>query len=145
MDFNPQMVARQVGVTQHRNNSDAQSKQDFVSRPYVVHGQFLMENAGELLRDLSFPIMFIEKPLFTFGGALEDNQAIEDGNFPTVSAVVVRWNVELRGDQTYLYRGCSLAAVTTGVSDQRMWINWNFTGIGLTNPTGGISTVGGAV
>lgn len=144
--MNPAFLARQVNVQQHRQSSDSQSKTDFESRPIILQGEFLVEGEGEVLRAVSFPIFFAQKPHLTFGGSLEENQQLIAGSFPTVSVVSANWVVEKRGTQTYLYKGCDLAVVVTGARGaQKMWVNWTFTGTGLTNPTGGLGTVGGSV
>ena len=144
--LNPAFLARQVNVQQRRQSSDSQSKLDFQARPIILQGEFLVEGEGEVLRPVSFPIFFSEKPHLTFGGSLEENQQLVAGSFPTVSVVSANWVVDKKGAQTYLYKGCDLAVVVTGArGEQKMWVNWTFTGVGLTNPTGGLGTVGGTV
>lgn len=138
-------IARQVNVQQHQRASDTSSRRDFESRPFILQGQFLTEGEGEVLRTVQFPVTFIELPFLKFGASLEINQQLLVGNFPTISVVACNWQTELRGDQTYLYKGCDLAVVTSGANGQKMWVNWEFTATALTNPVGNMTTVGGSV
>lgn len=139
------LLSRELSVALNRQQVSASNQADFYAQPYFVQGRFLCDGAGELVKDVSFPVVFTEEPFFAFGGRLEQNQVIVAGNYPTVSAVVLSFSVEKRGVSTELFRGARLIIVTTGEEDQKMWLQWQFSGMALVNPVGGGSSVGGVV
>lgn len=139
------MLSRELSIQMRRANSAKASQADFAPRQYIVQGKFLCDGAGEVARDVLFPVPFIEEPFFYFGGRLEENQAVVQGQFPRISAVVISFVEEPQGRDQILYKGARLAIVTEGLPDQRMWVNWHFNGIALVNPIGGTDTVEGTI
>jgi hypothetical protein len=97
----------------------------------AVSGFILCNGAGELQIEVNFPVRFVEKPAMTFGGELDVNQPVEAGNFPTISVVVTRWILEELDELRTYFVGASLAVVSTGVANQRMWGHWTATGAAL--------------
>ena len=100
-----------------------------------ISGQFLWEGSGEGEKEVVFPVKFIERPVFYFGGELGPNQSVVDGYYPTVSVVVGGWLTLKRPPVTSLYYGCTLVVVVTGHTDQKMVIHWHVEGRALSDPS----------
>lgn len=118
---------------QRFQQDQARQLEDATGRVHTISGEFLVDGAGEALVPVNFPVVFIEKPRFHFGGELSPGSVITDGQFPTVSAVVGTWTYMERQVQPF-YRGATLCVVTTGPAEQKMMIHWTMTGRAITNP-----------
>lgn len=119
------------------NNTIAQRLQVLGGEQRVT-GRVLVQNAGEVAIPLTFPIIFTEEPGFWFGGVMDQGQAPEINNFPSVSAVILRWALTKFGS-VVTYTGATLGVVTTGPADQRMYVHWHVSGKGISkdqDPTG---------
>jgi hypothetical protein len=94
---------------------------------------------GEVVLDVPFPVVYIERPGFTSGLTLDANEIVEAGNFPTLSAFVIRHQVEQKKGENvgYFYRQATLGVKLTGVTDQRSIITAHFFGKAFRNPTTG--------
>lgn len=104
-------------------------------RVHRVQGHFSKKGAGEASIEVRFPVWFIEKPIFTFGGELAENTSPTTRKFPTISVIVLNWILqEYPGDINY-YIGAILGPVSTGTSDQEIIVHWQFEGKALRNPT----------
>lgn len=134
--MNNLQFARDLGVKTRRADAQIKNQDDFAARIHVISGQFNVQGAGELVKDIAFPVTFVEKPLLAFGGALDDNQAIVAGNFPTISVVVLKYKEGVSQAASSSFSGASLIVVVTGVEDQSVWVHWSFTGMALVNPIG---------
>jgi hypothetical protein len=82
---------------------------------------------------VTFVQTFIEEPLFTFGAALDTNQSVTTGAFPTVSAVVSAWNVSVVGASS-AYAGATIAFVASGTDGLKMHLHYSFRGKALSFP-----------
>lgn len=123
------------GATEQRRQ-DLNRIGDFLIVPTVIPGRILVVGSGEIVVPVHFPCWFIDRPNFTFGGELEEGQFIEAGIFPTVSAVIESWEMK-KQDRVGggYYVGARIACVTTGKSDQRMWLHWRCEGKAMSNPS----------
>lgn len=112
-----------------------------------VSGRVLVVGTGEVAVDIPFPVNFAERPIFNFGGELNDNHHATAGEYPTVSAVVVGWSIqkEIEGATEGYFTGATLAAVTTGQTGQQMWIHYSFEGKAIRNPLNNIEGVDDAI
>ena len=116
---------------------------------YTVTGRFLVEGVGSVARQVNFPAKFIEIPSFYFGSEIAPGHAAVDGNFPSVSVIVLRWtSTDDQPNQTSsaqnLYNGANLGVVIQGgISSQKIWIHWSVTGTAVANPVFGDQTAGG--
>jgi len=109
-------------------------------RLYRVSGKVLVRGSGEVAVDVTFPVTFIEEPVLSFGAALEANQALEAGNFPTISVVATGWNRREKvvgGEVGFYYDGATLSIVTTGKTDQLIWVHWSAEAKAFRNPDSG--------
>lgn len=87
---------------------------------------------GEVLVDVRFPLTFTERPIPSFGAELEHNQSPVAGFFPTVSAVVTRWEKPEFVEQ---YTGAKVAVMVTGHAGMLILVALQFRGKGIQNPT----------
>jgi len=109
--------------------------------PHVIPGFRELLGAGEILIEVSFPVNFIELPVFTYGASLAPGTELISGQYPVVSAVVAYWQVKQEGDSSEQFVGAELAVTASGPTDQRLLLNWQFSGVALTNPVGSQRTV----
>lgn len=100
-----------------------------------------LDGPGEATIDITFPLRFFERPLFTAGLELRDNSFLTWGAFPTWSATIVRFNTEAINPDTILYVGAQLAIVTTNVN--RSALHYSFQAKAFTNPSGPDDSVNG--
>jgi hypothetical protein len=92
------------------------------------------DGAGELLVSVVFPITFIDKPVFVFGGELRENSPFHNGRFPTISGIVKDWKFTTKVDTGQRqYTGCSFAIVATGHPDQQVIFHYMLEGPAFRN------------
>jgi hypothetical protein len=107
-----------------------------------VHGYVEIASAGECVVDIEFPIMFIDKPLFTVGLELGENTFFTYGHFPTWSATVGSWQTTQFGDMT-VYVGAQLGVVI--FESARSILHYSFQGRSFTTPTAVEASIGGTL
>lgn len=102
---------------------------DFLIKPNRLSGFYEIEFVGtaneqEVAVDVEFPIWFVDRPSFTFGGELV-RDILVDGSFPTISAVVVGWTKthDVRPGGGY-YIGARIAVVASGREGEQMILHW---------------------
>jgi hypothetical protein len=123
-----------------RRRAELSRIDDFTIKTTRVHGFVLTEGAGEAAHEITFPVTFTERPSMSFGAELADNEFVEDLSFPTVSVVVISWTktmIDRVGgglDAPGWFAGANLAIVTSGKSDQRVWVHWQAEGKALRDP-----------
>jgi hypothetical protein len=111
---------------------------EFTVKHQTVNGKFIQGGVGESSNDILFPVKFLEKPYFSFGGELTKDSSPTATMFPTISVVVLDWNFEQTDTGKIvkrLYVGATLGVVTTGVNE-KMTVHWRFEGSGIVNPFG---------
>lgn len=121
------------GIEQRRQ--DLSRVDDFLIKNTAVSGRILVVGAGETVVEVAFPVWFIERPNFTYGGELEEGQSIEAENFPTISGIVETWTMkkaERLGGGYYV--GARVICVTTGKENQNIYLHWRCEGKAITNP-----------
>jgi hypothetical protein len=101
-----------------------------------------LEGSGEALIEIDFPLRFLEKPIFSPGMELRDNQWLSWGAFPTWSATIGSWKTEVVAENT-LYVGAIIGIVTFNAN--RAGFHYSFKARSLTNPTGPDESVGGTM
>jgi hypothetical protein len=102
---------------------------------FRVHGTIEVPGPGEGTHPVKFPVSYIERPKFSYGGVLGDNTALVAGNFPQYSVWVLRWEVKELSPEQQLYEGCTLAIQIAAPANTRASIDWQFEGSGLRSPT----------
>lgn len=123
-----------------RSQRDVIRNRDVRAAEHVIKGRTKVLGVGEATVEVRFPVVYLEAPTFTFGGELAEGSILSPGEFPTVSAIVSRWQVDepdldLFGQTMRIhYRGATLAIVTTGPADTDVYLHWTFTGRAISNP-----------
>jgi hypothetical protein len=107
----------------------------------VVHDTDV--TTAEASVDLTFPVVFTEKPVFTFGAELADNHRPLAGSYPTMSAVVSLWETvgEVTGATEGRYVGATVVTVSTGQAAQNIWLHYSFEGKAIRNPLNDVGSI----
>lgn len=130
-----------------RRRGDFVRAADLRSTTHVVTGFKEIVGSGERLIDVGFPVSYIEMPMFVSGASLAPGSELVTGEYPSVNAIVAYWSIvqpdqELYGTaQRTFFKGCQLALTATGPESQRIWFNWQFTGMAVANPITGPTAV----
>lgn len=138
------VVAAQLNATLQRSIRDQRTYVETLAQQAVrdghVHGFIDLASSGEIVATVTFPISFMEKPVFSFGLEMGDNQHLNYGDFPICSAVIASWVTQEPGDST-LYVGAQLGIVVVGVA--RSILHYKFEGRSYTTPVGTEQNVSG--
>lgn len=110
-----------------------------------VEARVDVRGSGESRVTIDFPVIYSEKPIFTFGGELDLNQTPEETNFPVISVMVLTWDTIEKSDQRTFYRGCEVGIVCLGKERQRAIAHCVFEGMAFRDPTIGDSRVQGTI
>lgn len=130
-------ASMQRAIRDQRNYVEALGEQRI--RDGHVQGFLNLATAGEIVATVTFPISFLERPLFTSGLELADNTWLVDGNFPIWSATVGSWTTRKAADTT-LYIGATIGIVVIGAP--RSVLHYSFAARSLTVSTGTNTSVG---
>lgn len=131
---------RQLGLVQ-RGVRDTARVEDMAAKITRFIGRVLVVNAGEAAVEVNFPVLFSQRPIFGYGGELDENHHATLLSYPTISAVVTDWVTVPTGvGLEPRFRGARIAVVTTGVPDQQMWLHFSFEATAIRNPTNTIGT-----
>lgn len=111
----------------------------------LVHGVDITAAEGSV--DIPFPVVFTEKPVFTFGAELDDNHRPLAGVFPTLAAVVARWQVvgRVEGVTEGRFKGATVVTVSTGQAAQNIWLHYSFEGKAIRNPLNELGDLDGTL
>lgn len=121
----------QRAIRDQRNYVESMAQQSV--RDGHVHGFITLPSDGESMVSVTFPISFMEKPLFTYGLEMAPNTWINHGSFPIHSATVTNWTIQRPADST-LWVGATLGIVTIGA--MRSILHYSFEGRTFTMPVG---------
>jgi hypothetical protein len=100
-----------------------------------VEVRLRLKGSGEVNAEVTFPVVFSERPFMTFGHELELNHSPEATNFPVCSATVLRWITKERsGDRVY-YVGCDVGVVALGKASMESYALLLFKGKAFRGPT----------
>jgi hypothetical protein len=136
---------RHRGIAEARR-AELDRVDNMLVKPTNVSGRILVRGTGELAYELSFPVVFVEVPIMSFGGELDQSDFAESSRFPTVSVVVLNWlKYKPREDSEIFFNGARLGIVIKGKRNQNLWVHWTATGSAMRNPIGGLDSVGGGV
>src|SRR5690348_16913053 len=122
----PHAIELRRGEIERMGNQSAQY--------YKVSGEIEVVGPGEAAISVLFPVLFVDKPAFSFGSALNPGSVVTIGSLPTCTVVVLVWHERVREDGSIMYVGAQFAIVTTGPSDQVMLVQWHMEGVGLRGP-----------
>jgi hypothetical protein len=127
----------QKALAAQRNYSETLTEQSV--RNGTAAGFVELDGEGESTVAITFPIRFIEKPIFTVGLELADNVWLSFGNFPIWSATIGGWTTA-PADNEPLIVGALIGIYVSGAA--RSILHYQFQGRSLTNPSGGQISVG---
>ena len=100
----------------------------------LVKGRFPVNNAGEAVKSIVFPVAFSELPSITFGFELEESSNIASGNAPIISAEVYAWITEDRPPVSRLYTGAHIMVTSIGQALSMFTVVWSASGTAFMNP-----------
>lgn len=100
--------------------------------------------ASEASTDIDFPVVFAEKPVFTFGAELGPNHRPLAGQYPTMTACVAQWDTvgEVVGATEGRFVGARVVTVSTGQEGQVILLHYSFEGKAIRNPLSGVDNLG---
>lgn len=108
-----------------------------------LQGFVQLDGSGETDVQVTFPLEFLEKPIFTYGHELAPNQSPERGAFPIASATVLSWVTRRTPGDNFTYVGANLGVVVLGQSDMVSILHYCFQGQSFSGPTGDNTSVTG--
>jgi hypothetical protein len=117
---------RRRGDVEQVNNAGAQY--------FKVSGIIEVIGPGEATISISFPVLFVDKPAFSYGPEVGSGQPTTIGNLPKCSVVVIAWDERVRNDGSVIYVGVQYAILTEGPADQVLFLQWHMEGVGLRDP-----------
>lgn len=110
---------------------------------FRVSGRVQVIGDGESSVNVTFPIIFAERPGFSFGFELAKGQLPAAGRFPTVSCGVFQWDSgEFAVTGVPRYFGATLMVVTTG-NPRYLYVHWHMEGRAFNNPITNVDTIDG--
>lgn len=143
MTYTPNPRMRLGGLTGHieSRRADIERIHNFMIKPNHVAGFYEIQFEGnakqqEILLEVTFPVWFVDRPAMSFGAELM-RELITDGDFPTISVVVVAWTkVHENRPGGGLYTGAQLAVVASGRDGEQMIVHWQANGkaMNVVNP-----------
>ncbi len=160
----PRSISIQGGIDKEKRRWAVANSRDILGTEHVIKGRTQLQGSGEATINLTFPVLFIEPPTFTFGAELAIGSVLAPGQFPIISCCISAWGANGEGPfrpdapselaiaagaadtsiREY-YLGAIVACVATGPSAQNVYIHWTFTGVALTNPIGSSPVAFGTV
>lgn len=136
-------LAATLQRTLHREQAYTETLATQRVRNGIALGFIDLDAAGEAVAHVQFPMMFSERPVFTFGLELGENAYVVPGDFPLATATVLGWTIRNEA-LTTLYTGADLAiAITGGIG--KLVCHYQFQARSFTNPTSTVTTVGAAI
>jgi hypothetical protein len=127
------VIHQTINDTIRTNRSYTETLGEQAVRDGSAVGHVSVEGAGESTAVITFPIVFVEKPVFTAGLELGENVALVQGSFPTWSATVRSWQTRTQ-QNTPLYVGATLGIVVNGVA--KSILHYRFEARSFMNPVG---------
>lgn len=124
-----------------RRRRDVERVNAMSAKDTTASGRVLIMGTGDCQVEVLFPVSFSNRPFFTYGQELDEEegprQEVVPGRYPTVDATVIAWQTvrAVEGAFDGYYTGCTLAChVGGGNSEQRLWVDWQFRGVAIRNP-----------
>mgnify|MGYP001549467804 CR=1 FL=1 len=133
-------AGRNLVVKQQQQAAGLSQVADSMGGMHIFTGQFQVNGIGEATKEVVFPVVFSQVPLFFIGGFLDDNQSSVATSLPTFTGGVVEYRFDLSKGQQRQYKGALICAVITGISDQVSWVNYMFVGDAVVQPTNATAT-----
>lgn len=141
----PRRVRPPTGAPFEARRGTTNRLDDVTGKIHSIQGFVNIVGAGEAILDVNFPVWFLEKPLFTFGGEMAPGEVLTAGQYPMISMIVHSWVMKDYPNNVSYFAGAHLIVVTTGSATQRLIGHWQAQAKALRNPGGETVTVDGAI
>jgi len=143
-------MGNQIRRDRRRQDQSASDQASVVVDNYTVYGSFVVQGHGEAVVDITFPNLFIKKPMFFSGAEISPETNLTDGNFPEFSVALFSWKIDERSSSQRYWTGARVAARLlfddpSSVTHAKFEINWQVVGKALANPVSGLSMGTGAI
>lgn len=127
---------------QARSSDDALRREDQTAKHGFIEGKVSVlcpsdASAGSAKVNVSFPVVFIEEPLFVYGAALDSTEWPDDGDVgfdPQLSGVVYDWEIVERSNDRKFWTGAKINCKVVGWPGMRIFLHYTFSGLSLRNP-----------
>jgi len=129
------MPPRKMRAAIEGMRSEHERIDDATMKRVDVEVRVKLSGSGEANVEVTFPVVFSERPFFTSGHELEENHAPEATNFPAFSATVLRWITKERPDERVYYVGCDVGVVALGKESMESYAHLLFKGLAFRGPT----------
>lgn len=133
-----QALGQAIQRTQFQHRRYVETMADQSMRDGTSVGTVEIDGEGEAVIDITFPITFSEKPIFTAGLELGDNAWLQYGSFPVWSATVGLWHT-VPADGDPLYGGATVGVVVLGAP--RSILHYQFQAQSFTHSVGGSTSL----
>jgi hypothetical protein len=121
------------------NRSYTESLADQRVRDGAALGFIEIDTAGESVATIGFPMLFVERPVFTYGLELGESSYLAAGSFPIVSACVASWTTKDQGLST-MYAGATVGILVTGPTGKAI-LHYSFQARSYVNPVGATTSM----
>lgn len=128
---------RDIGSAFESKRGEVERQSDSEAQNFHVTGEIQCNGAGENVVSVTFPILFVVKPSYSFGPELGPGQPAIAGQLPECSMTVLQWHENVREDGSIIYAGATFGAVTYGPATQVVTVQWHMQGVGLRGPAPG--------
>lgn len=136
--------AARAGALIERRREEINRVGEQAAKNGIVEGKVLLQSlttTGQAFVQVNFPVAFTEEPIFTFGYALEENEAIV-GVVPSCTSIVTSWVKQERSDDRVYWVGAVLGVRIEGWEGILLWAHYSFSGTSLQNPIQPTGTMG---
>lgn len=129
----------QRGLQQHQNDRDRIDRQSV--KLTKVTGRVRIIGNGETSIAITFPVTFTDRPAFSSGWELAENQVsvLVGGSLPTVVTGLAGWNRVEKVQGLYHYTGATLIVVTTN-NPRYLFVHWHMEALAFQNPINNLAT-----
>lgn len=101
-----------------------------------VPGFAEINGSGEGVVNVNFAIKFTEVPYFKYGFSVTHGSEYLQGYMPEATAYVAEWTTIERLPFSVWYVGAKIHTKVRGLVQQKMILNFSFSGTALSNPSG---------
>lgn len=133
-----QSISQSIQRSQYQHRRYVETMADQSMRDGASVGTIEIDGEGEAVCDITFPITFAEKPIFTAGLELGANTWLQYGTFPLWSATVGVWSTQA-ADGDPLYVGATVGVLLFGVP--RAILHYRFQAQSFTHTVGGSTSL----
>lgn len=127
-------LSRALRAEEQRRRTYLEATAERQAKYGTVQGFVDVTGPGETVVTVSFPVMFMEKPNFSAGLELADNNWLTLENFPVWSATVGQWTINRSSSGVNRYVGAQIGLVLFSPA-MRGVLHYSFVAKSFTNPS----------